>query len=91
MKRELVYKLYLDLWQTTHLWLSVCGSQLSRNSCKEEITKHPKYPSLLSVIDFLDIGGMGYKAAKADASNVEEFNYPFPFTIQKTMIKFYKW
>jgi uncharacterized membrane protein len=83
MKRDRVSNTHLGLWQTTYLWLNACGSRLSRNYCKEEITTHPNYPSLLSVIDFLEIGGMGYKAVQADASYIYEFNYPLLAHIKK--------
>jgi hypothetical protein len=65
-----------ELWQTAYDWLIKCGNKLNVNYSKEEITTHPDYPGLLSVIDFLDIGGMEYKAIQADASYIHEFNYP---------------
>ncbi|MDP3667964.1 MAG: vitamin K epoxide reductase family protein [Sediminibacterium sp.] len=51
--------------------------------CKEEITTHPDYPALISVIDFLDSGDMDYKAVRADASYIHEFNYPLLAHIRK--------
>lgn len=65
-----------ELWQTTHKWLSTCGFKVNSRYCKEEITTHSDYPALTSVIDFLDSGGMRYKAIQADASYIHEFNYP---------------
>ncbi len=51
--------------------------------CKEEITTHPNYPALISVIDFLESGGMDYNAVQADASYIHEFNYPLLAHIRK--------
>jgi len=73
-----------ELWSTAHDWLHACGNKdVSRNFCKEEITTHPDYPSLLSLIDFLDIGGFEYNAIQADASGIEEFTYPLLAHIQE--------
>lgn len=72
-----------ELWQTTYHWLLQCGNNISMSYCKEEITTHPDYPSLISVIDFLDSGGMEYKAVQADASYIHEFNYPLLAHIRK--------
>lgn len=65
-----------ELWRTTCQWLKACGYKVNNNYCKEEITTHPDYPALLSAIDFLDSGGLAYKAIQADASYLHEFNYP---------------
>lgn len=65
-----------ELWRTVYTWLKACGNSPNHNYCKEEITTHQDYPSLLPVIDFLDSGGMAYKAIKADISYIQEFNYP---------------
>ncbi|MDP1763278.1 MAG: vitamin K epoxide reductase family protein [Sediminibacterium sp.] len=65
-----------ELWQTAYNWLLLCGNKINNNYCKEEITTHPDYPALISVVDFLDSGGMDYNAIKADASYIHEFNYP---------------
>lgn len=72
-----------ELWQTTYHWLSQCGNKISMSYCKEEITTHPDYPALISVIDFLDSGGMDYKAVQADASYIHEFEYPVLAHIRK--------
>lgn len=63
-------------WIIIYNWLKQCGSSPNKNFCREEITTHPDYPSLLSVVDFLESGGMAYQAVKADASYITEFNYP---------------
>lgn len=65
-----------ELWQITCEWLKALGNKPDNNYCRDEITTHPDYPSLISVIDFLDSGGMAYKAVQADASFIHEFNYP---------------
>lgn len=66
----------LELWQTVYSWLNTSNNRLNSKYCKEEITTHPDYPSLISLIDFLELGGMFYKAIRADASYIHEFNYP---------------
>ena len=76
MKKAIATKPQSELWLTAYTWLKACGSKPNSNFCKEEITTHPDYPSLLSLIDFLDSGGMDYKAVQADASYIHEFNYP---------------
>lgn len=63
-------------WLTIYNWLKQAGSNPDKNFCREEITTHPDYPSLLSTIDFLDTGGMTYQAVNADASYINEFSYP---------------
>ena len=65
-----------ELWQTVYDWLLLSGNRINNNYCKEEITTHPDYPALTSVIDFLDSGGMEYKVIQANASYIHEFNYP---------------
>ena len=65
-----------ELWQVTFQWLKKCGSKISQNYIKEELTTHPDYPALISVTDFLQEGDFNFKAVKADHSNVNEFNYP---------------
>ena len=76
MKKARATQPPFELWQTAHTWLKACGSKPNSNFCKEEITTRPDYPSLLSLIDFLDSGGIDYKAVQADASYIHEFNYP---------------
>jgi uncharacterized membrane protein/predicted DsbA family dithiol-disulfide isomerase len=65
-----------ELWETAYLWLKQCGINVHKSYCKEEITTHPDYPALISVIDFLESGGMSYHAVKANAEYIDEFNYP---------------
>jgi len=66
----------IEFWQTAFIWLKACGIKVNSNFCKEEISTHPDYPALISVIDFLDSGNMAYQAVQADASFIHEFNYP---------------
>ena len=73
-----------ELWQTTFNWLALSGIQLNKKYCREEITNHPEYPALTSVSDFLDAGSMAYNAVHADASYINEFNYPVLAHIRKS-------
>ena len=66
----------LEFWQTAYEWLRQTGNTINKNYCKEELTTHPDYPSLVSLTDFLENGNMGYRAITADASYLHEFNYP---------------
>jgi len=65
-----------DFWLVVYSWLHACGIKVNKNYLKAEITTHPDYPSLLSVIDFLESGGKAYKAIHTDASYIHELNYP---------------
>lgn len=65
-----------EAWLTVYHWLKECGSSPDKDFCRREITIHPDYPSLLSIIDFLDSGAMAYQAVTADASYIHEFDYP---------------
>lgn len=65
-----------ELWQITQNWLMQLGYKANTKFCREEITTHPDYPAITAVIDFLESGSMPYQAVKADASNINEFNYP---------------
>ncbi len=65
-----------ELWQTTQNWLLLLGNKPNTKFCREEITTHPDYPAMTSVVDFLDAGNMQYQAVQADASYINEFNYP---------------
>ena len=65
-----------ELWETAYLWLKQCRINVHKSYCKEEISTHPDYPALISVIDFLESGGMSYHAVKANAEYIDEFTYP---------------
>ncbi len=70
-------------WQTVYSWLKLCGIHINKTFCREEITTHPDYPSLLSIVDFLEVGGMKYHAIRSDLTKVQEFNYPLLAHIKK--------
>lgn len=72
-----------QFWMVVHSWLHACDIKVNKNYLKTEITTHPDYPSLLSVIDFLDTGGMAYKAIHADATYIHSFRYPLLAHIKK--------
>jgi uncharacterized membrane protein/thiol-disulfide isomerase/thioredoxin len=72
-----------EFWMVVHTWLDACGVRTNKNYIKEEITTHPDYPSLLSVIDLLDAGGMAYRAIHSDPSYITDFNYPLLAHIKK--------
>ncbi|MEJ7625414.1 MAG: vitamin K epoxide reductase family protein [Ferruginibacter sp.] len=65
-----------ELWQTGYQWLRELGVDINKNFCRQEITAHPDYPALTALTDFLQVGGMDYQAVQADASYINEFNYP---------------
>jgi uncharacterized membrane protein len=72
-----------EFWMVVHSWLNACGVRINKNYVREEITTHPDYPSLLSVIDLLDAGGMAYRAIHSDPSYINDFNYPLLAHIKK--------
>jgi len=76
MRTRASVKSYAEIWKTAYSWLIDCGAKPSLHFCKEEITTHPDYPSLLSITDFLDAGGMDYRAVQANLSHIHAFNYP---------------
>jgi len=66
----------LQLWETAYYWLRNTNSKLNKNYCRKELTIHPTYPSLISLIDFMDAGQIPYRAVRADSSYIEDFDYP---------------
>lgn len=68
--------LRMELWESVYEFLSVQGFNVNRRYCKEEITTHPDYPALTSVVDFLESGSMFYKAVQTDKSYIGKLNYP---------------
>jgi len=66
----------MQLWQTAHDWLKANGNKADLGFCKQEITSHPEYPRLTSLVDFLDKGKLSYHAVQTDISCIEQFNYP---------------
>ena len=69
-------KISTGLSQAIHEWLTLSGNRISRYYCEKEITSHADYPAITAVVDFLEVGNMRYQAVEADASFVNEFNYP---------------
>lgn len=65
-----------ELWRNAYLLLKKRKNPISLQYSKEVITSHPDYPSLLSLIDFFDLGNLKYEAIEADASYINEFSYP---------------
>ncbi len=65
-----------ELWKVTQKWLVRNGAKPNPDFCKEELTTHPDYPALTSVVDFLDAGNMNYQVVKTDKTDRSLFNYP---------------
>jgi protein-disulfide isomerase/uncharacterized membrane protein len=65
-----------ELWQTSFKWLKACGFTPNRKFIESELTSHPDYPALTSLVDVLDAGGFSYLAVSTDISYQSEFNYP---------------
>ncbi len=65
-----------ELYSTAHDWLRLCGNKISASYCRNELTSHPEYPALTSLVDLLDSGNMKYQAVSADETYLEDFNYP---------------
>ena len=66
----------IELSETIYEWLTLAGIKLQLSFCEQEITSHTDYPAITAVIDFLESGNMSYQAVHADASYINEFNYP---------------
>lgn len=66
----------VDLWYQSFIWLKALGNSVNKEFCKTEIAGHPDYPSLIALSDFLDMGGMRYKAVEGDSSHFGNFEYP---------------
>lgn len=77
--KNLIHELSL----TTYQWLTACGSKVSKNFLKDELTAHPDYPALTSVVDLLDAGGMEYRAVRTSMEYAPEFKYPMLAHIKK--------
>lgn len=73
----------LQLWEIVYHWLRNTNKTLNKNYCRKELTIHPDYPSLISLIDFLDAGQIAYRAVRADSSYIEEFEYPLLAHVNK--------
>lgn len=73
MKRQSAQK---ELWEVAHEWLTQLNSGINKKFCKEEITSHPDYPSLISLIDFLDSGHFEYRAVRMNISHLKNLELP---------------
>jgi protein-disulfide isomerase/uncharacterized membrane protein len=65
-----------ELWQTSLKWLKACGFTPNKKFIESELTGHPDYPALTSLVDLLDAGGFAYSAVSTDLSYKNEFSYP---------------
>jgi protein-disulfide isomerase len=65
-----------ELWQTSLQWLKACGFNANKKFIESELTAHPDYPALTSLVDMLDAGGFEYNAVSTDLSYKNEFTYP---------------
>jgi protein-disulfide isomerase/uncharacterized membrane protein len=65
-----------ELWQTSFKWLKACGFTPNKKFIESELTSHPDYPALTSLVDLLDAGGFGYNAVSTDLSYKNEFSFP---------------
>jgi protein-disulfide isomerase/uncharacterized membrane protein len=65
-----------ELWQTSLQWLKACGFTANKKFIESELTSHPDYPALTSLVDMLDAGGFEYNAVSTDLSYKKEFTYP---------------
>ncbi len=69
-------KFDLELWQLTYKWLNECGNKISKRFIKEQLTTHPDYPAMISIVDFLEQGQFAYSAVKSDINHLNNFKYP---------------
>ena len=65
-----------ELSYVTWKWLKTLGLRMDKSFVEREITTHPDYPSILSVVDFLDSNNFHYKAVKAKEEHFKEMQYP---------------
>lgn len=65
-----------ELWQVACDWLRACGIKLDPGFCEQEITSHPDYPSLASLVDFLDKGAMAYQGVRVEDGSTAQLPYP---------------
>lgn len=57
-------------------WMQSHGIQINKSFIAKELQTHPDYPSLVSLTDFLDRGGMQYHAVEGDKGSIKAFSYP---------------
>lgn len=64
-------------------WLRSIRLPVNKQFVTRELTTHTDYPSLLSLIDLLELGGMKYQAIQSSRENIHAFNYPLLAHIQE--------
>lgn len=57
-------------------WLHSNGIAVSDEFVTRELESHSLFPSLISLTDLLDMGGMSYTAIRSSEQYIREFNYP---------------
>lgn len=57
-------------------WLRSLGIRTHRAFIAKTLHTHPDYPSLASLTDLLDMGGMQYYATEGERAQIRDFNYP---------------
>lgn len=57
-------------------WLRSLGIKTHRQFIARELQTHPDYPTLASLTDLLDMGGMQYCATESERAHIMDFNYP---------------
>jgi uncharacterized membrane protein len=72
-----------ELYLTTYQWLKACGIKANIDFVKDELTAHPDYPALTSIVDLLNAGNMEYLAVRTSLEHVNEFRYPLLAHIKK--------
>ncbi|MCW3462592.1 vitamin K epoxide reductase family protein [Chitinophaga nivalis] len=73
MKKQAKDDLFEDIaWR----WLRSNKINVDKKFMATELQTHPDYPSLVSLTDFLEVGGMQYYAIESEWQYVSQFNYP---------------
>lgn len=65
-----------EFWRIGYAWLKSCGNNVNKEFCRDEMSSHPEYPALPSLIDFLESGQFKYVAARATVEDVASFQFP---------------
>ncbi|RAJ08208.1 thioredoxin-like protein [Chitinophaga skermanii] len=61
---------------TAYNWMRKMGIPVNKSFIAQELQTHPHYPSLISLVDFLDMGGMQYYALESERQYIPKFTYP---------------
>lgn len=61
---------------TVYQWLRSMGIRINKYFLARELTTHADYPAIISLIDFLDLGGMKYSAIESSRQYIPQFKYP---------------